>query len=400
MSRFRTDVIVIGSGPAGSTAATLLAQYGHGVTIVERATHPRFHIGESLLPMGAPVLERLGIHLDDSDYLPKSGAEFIDERSGQRCRFPLAVQFQAHQVERAKFDQLMVENAIDKGARLRQGETVRSVSIDQQQVTVVTDKEILTARYLIDASGRSSFMGRMSQGISRIDNLGQFSLYTHYSNVNAEAAEALYETGDVQILMLDIGWFWIIPLSGRRLSLGLVVKDKEGLALRGAALFRHYVDASPLLSELLMGAEQESDICSEADFSFCNECRFGERYACCGDAAGFLDPVFSSGVLIAVTSAERVADRLHVGFTEGREADAELHAEDDQDYVLGFQSMLLLVERFYRSNLVQNLFFESARDDSIKEQIAGLLAGDLWSGKNAFQQQLLNSRRYSTGRGT
>jgi len=292
----------------------------------------------------------------------------------------------------------MVENALTNGAKLRQDEAVRTVSIDPQGVSVVTDKETLSSRYLIDASGRSSFMGRMTQGISRIDNLGQFSLYTHYRNVNAEASKQLYETGDVQVLMLDIGWFWIIPLTGRRLSLGLVVKDKEGLQLRGAELFWHYVEASPLLFDLLSGAEQEGDVRIEADFSFCNDKRFGANYACCGDAAGFLDPVFSSGVFMAITSAERIADRLHQGFAEGREADPDLHAADDEEYVLGFLSMQLMVERFYRHNLVHNLFFEAGRDDSVKEQIAGLLAGDLWSDNNTFQSQLLNSRQNFTGR--
>ncbi|MEN8261334.1 MAG: pyridine nucleotide-disulfide oxidoreductase, partial [Pseudomonadota bacterium] len=121
--------------------------------------------------------------------------------------------------------------------------------------------------------------------------------------------------------------------------------------------------------------------------------RHGLRYACCGDAAGFLDPVFSSGVFLACTSAERIAERVHKALLEGREADPELHADDDKDYRLGFRTMQLIVERFYQSDLVHNLFFEAHRDPEIKNEIARILAGDLWSDDNLFQQSLLQSRR-------
>lgn len=393
MMQSQADVIVIGSGPAGSTAAALLAQYGHDVLMIERDTHPRFHIGESLLPMGAPVLQRLGVELDAGEYLLKHGAEFIDEQSGQRCRFPLAGQHQPHQVERAKFDLKLVDNALAKGARIRQSDAVRNVAINHKGVTVTTDSAAFQARYLIDASGRSAFMGRMRQGVERIDNLGKFSLYAHYRNATSESAQDAFVCGDVKVLMLDIGWFWIIPLIGNRLSVGLVVRDADDLPCRGAELFERYRDASPMLMQLLDGATQEAPIKSEADFSFQNAQRYGERYACCGDAAGFLDPVFSSGVFMAMTSAERIADRLHLALDAGNEANPALHHIDDKTYTHGFRSMQLFVERFYQYDLVHHLFFEAARDEGIRNEIAGLLAGDLWSGDNDFQRMLLAGRR-------
>ena len=115
MNQHDYDVIVVGSGPAGSTASTLLAQNGHHVLVLEKDQHPRFHIGESLLPMSAPIFDRLGIKWEPEKFLPKGGAEFIDEKSGRIASFPLAGIYQPYQVERAKFDKMMIDNAVETG---------------------------------------------------------------------------------------------------------------------------------------------------------------------------------------------------------------------------------------------------------------------------------------------
>jgi flavin-dependent dehydrogenase len=126
--------------------------------------------------------------------------------------------------------------------------------------------------------------------------------------------------------------------------------------------------------------------------SYQNSQRYGQRFACCGDAAGFLDPVFSSGFFFAVKTAEFVADQLHQGLTQGTEADPELQQAGDEFYQKGFKTMHCLIERFYCSNLVENLFFESDRQLQIKQEIVALLAGDLWREGNSFQQGLLTGR--------
>ncbi len=387
------DVIVLGSGPAGSTASTLLAQQGHKVLMIERGRHPRFHIGESLLPMSAPVFERLGIEWDAREYLPKAGAEFIDEQSGQRARFTLANEHQPYQVERAKFDHMMAENAVDKGVQLHQEENATAIDIDDDGVRLSTDKGEYRARYFIDASGRSAFMGRRHGSVERIDNLGRFALYTHYRNATSAAARRMYEIGDIKILMLDIGWFWVIPLVDDRMSVGIVVKKDPALALKGEALFQHYRDASPTLNAVLEGAEQEAPVRAEANFSFTNRQRHGRRFACCGDASGFLDPVFSSGVFLATTSAERVADCVDAALKNGEEDRPDLHAGGDEDYLFGFRSMRLFVERFYQYDLVHHLFFEAGRDPRIEQDITGLLSGDLWNPDNSFQKVLIEGRQ-------
>ena len=388
------DVIVAGSGPAGSTAATLLAQQGHRVLMIERSRHPRFHIGESMLPLSTPVFDRLGIRWDPGQYQHKNGAEFIDEASGRRVRFCLNGRHQPYQVERAPFDQMLADNAVRHGAILQQQETVKSVDIDADTVRVDTDRGSYQARYFIDATGRSTLMGRKHATIERIEDLGQFALYTHYRNAGSAAARDMARSGDIKVLMLDIGWIWIIPLSGQRLSIGLVAQRPTlgGMASQ-RALYDRYVSASPFLGELFAGAEAEAPIRAEADFSFSNTRRHGQRYACCGDAAGFLDPIFSSGVFLAVTSAETLADRLHPALLNHSEADPALHSADDPHYQRAFRSMQLFVERFYRYDMVHHLFFEADRSEAIKNDIAALLSGDLWREDNEFQRMLLQGRQ-------
>lgn len=389
---FDYDVIVMGGGPAGSTAATLLAQYGHSVLLVERDKHPRFHIGESMLPFSEPVVQRLGIDWSEGNQF-KSGAVFIDESTDQRMYFPLSVYRKTYQLERAPFDQLLFENAAKHGAETHQEEKVLEVNRQTDGVDVITDKRQYRCRYIVDASGRTAFTGRKDRHIDRIDNLGKFAVFTHYEQIPpGEEADELFRSGSIYVPVVDIGWIWIIPLSGRRLSVGLVVQKERPKDCEVEDLLRRYITASPILNRLLAGAEQSAPIRVEADFSYSNQSRYGMRFACCGDAAGFLDPVFSSGVFLAFTSAARVADRIHQGFAEGREADPELHAEDDQDYLLGFNTMRMFVERFYQSNIVHNLFFEADRDPDLKDQIARLLSGDLWEDNNDLQKRLLVGR--------
>lgn len=385
------DVIVAGGGPAGSTAATLLAQYGHRVLLLEKDSHPRFHIGESMLPFSEPVVQRLGIDWGQFG-IAKSGAEFIDETNNKHMYFQLSGERQAYQIERAQFDEALFVNAQKYGVETHQNTAVTSINIDEHGVTVSTDKSSFQSRYLIDATGRSAMMGRHNRSIDRIENLGKFALYTHFSQVTSQAATKFFQEGNIIVLIIDIGWIWVIPLAGQKASVGLVVNKQRPTGEATTVLFQRYLHQSDFLEQLLDGATQDWPIRSEANFSYVNQQRYGERYVCCGDAAGFLDPVFSSGVFLALTGGERVADRLHQGLTEGREADVDLHAVDDADYDLGFSTMRVFIERFYHTSLMNNVFFEADRDDGIKRDISELLAGNMWSGKNVWQQGLLRGR--------
>ncbi len=392
-NNFAYDVVVVGGGPAGSTAATLLAQHGRKVLLLERDKHPRFHIGESMLPFSEPVVQRLGIDWSAGNQF-KSGAVFIDENSGQRMYFPLSIYRKTYQLERGPFDQVLFQNASAQGAETHEEEKVLEVSCQPEGVDITTDKGSYRSRYLVDATGRSALMGRKGKSIERIENLGKFAVYSHFEKIPpSPEADELFDCGSIYVPVVDIGWLWIIPLSGRRLSVGLVVQKERPKDCDVEELLHRYLAASPIARTLLEGAEQFAPVRVEADFSYINQSRHGQRYACCGDAAGFLDPVFSSGVFLAFTSAARVADRVHQALAEGREADPTLHADDDEDYLLGFNTMRLFVERFYQSNMVHNLFFEADRHPDLKGQIARLLSGDLWADDNTLQKNLLAGRR-------
>ncbi len=385
------DVIVAGGGPAGSTTATLLAQHGHRVLLLEKGRHPRFHIGESMLPYSEPVIRRLGLDWSEGNVF-KSGAVFIDEALSKHMFFQLSGENRAVQLERSEFDTKLFDNARRHGVEARQECPVTEVECGMDAVRLATPEGSFRARYLVDATGRSALMGRAGRTLERIETLGRFALYSHFGPVHGTLAEELYATGNIWILMVDIGWWWVIPLAAKRVSIGLVVRKKKPAGASLEALYRKYLDASPTLNELLQGARQLWPLRSEANFSYLNHRRYGQRFISVGDAGGFLDPVFSSGVFLALTGAARAADRIHQGLAAGGEADPDLHRPDDASHALGFNTMHAFVERFYQSDLVHNVFFEAHRDPGIKQAISELLAGNLWQGDNPWQETLLRGR--------
>ncbi|MGH8551759.1 MAG: NAD(P)/FAD-dependent oxidoreductase, partial [Methylococcales bacterium] len=318
MKPFEYDVIIAGAGPAGSTAASLLADYGYRTLMIEAGTHPRFHIGESMLPATDPIMKRLGIDWGSGNQF-KQGAEFIHEASAKSLLISFGEDRKAYQVERSRFDRMLYEQALLLGVEAHEHEKVLNFTSDDRCVQVESDKRFYTARYFIDATGRNALSGRKHGSIYKIHEFGRYAQFRHYKLTRSELAEHLFETGNIQVVLVDIGWLWAIPLSGKRLSVGLVVKGDPPNASKGEPLFHAYIEASPLLSRLLNHAEAIGDFRTEADFSYLNLNRGGQRFACCGDAAGFLDPVFSSGFFFAVKSAEMTADRIHRAFLEGRE---------------------------------------------------------------------------------
>ena len=387
------DVVIAGAGPAGSTAAALLADAGCRVLVLEKAHFPRFHVGESLLPSGLAVLDRLGIEATPETHVFKRGAEFVCETTDRSACFDFADALpgparHAWHVERAAFDTMLRDRAVSAGATVRHGVAVHDFEAGSNGVRVSTDNGVASARYVLDATGQARLVARREKAVVPYRNFGRAAVFAHYHGIGPDAWREIGPGADIRIMVVDDGWAWVIPLPGDRLSIGRV--SRRG-GIRRAHL-DDYVNGSPMLSRWTAGCPR-SEIHLVSNFSFRNDAAFGQRYACVGDAACFLDPVFSSGVALAMTGAERVVDRLLPALTDGRESDPQLMRPVDAHMQRGYAIFAALIDRFYNTRFIDNLIFGVPIDDTFGPAITSVLAGDVWRPDNRFTRMLERSRR-------
>lgn len=380
-----SEVIVIGGGPAGSTAATLLAQQGFSVTLLERERFPRFQIGESLLPYNNDLFARLGVtdQIAAGESFPKYGALFITGDGGtsfnfrfdKRLRDPYRRSFQ---VKRSEFDHTLLKNAAKHGVDVREETPVVSVDLsDPNRAVVRTPSEELTARFVIDASGHGSVVGSRVGAREEVPSLKKIAFFAHYKNV--PRAEGL-DAGSTVIVILRNAWFWLIPITAELMSVGLVV-DREHFVrcgLQPQELLEQTIAASPWMAERMKDAERVTQIHARKDFSFRMKHIAGPNYALAGDAAGFLDPIFSTGVFMAMKSADMtvaaVTERLRTGST------AKLDAYE-REMTRGFAQYLRFIEQFYDRGFLE-VFLQPSERFGLLDAIVGVLAGDVFSTRN------------------
>jgi flavin-dependent dehydrogenase len=314
------DVAIIGGGPAGSTAATLLARAGRRVIVLEREKFPRFHIGESLLPSITSIFERLGVREKmDAMFMPKYGGEIAAACGTREVRFYFKDGFrslynQAYQVSRAEFDQMLLENSRASGAEVREETAVVKVSLGKEAVAlelvgVKRTNETINARYLLDCSGRQTVVGNLLKLKRSFENLQKFSIFAHYENVDRP------EGIDGTLIRMVRGlnhWVWMIPLTPTKMSLGLVMDTAAFRALKVSPqeMLERSIEEQPLISDRMTRSKRVTPVRSAGDYSYCNSQLYGERFLLAGDAAAFIDPVFSSGVYTAMMSAEKAADTI------------------------------------------------------------------------------------------
>ena len=399
MSEHSHDVIVVGAGPAGSCAANLLARVGVDTVVFEREAFPRFHIGESLLPSELAILARLEVDLDEGPFLRKRGAVFIDERSGRSSRFSFdeglpGTPPHAHQVERAKFDHALLKAARKAGAVIHEGHEVvdHTLGADAVEVEVRGPDGALTrhrGRFLVDATGQHALLARTGKTVEPIRNFGRAAVFRHYRGLAPEIVAELHERGDIVIKIVEAGWMWIIPLAAGDISVGLV--KAEGKV--EAKLLEAEVAASPLLQRLIAGATA-SEPRLIGNYSYRNTAPYGPRYACIGDSAAFLDPVFSSGIALALAGGERLADVLAPALAEGREAEPGLMAPLAAHMDRAYEAFSRFIHRFYHTNLIDNvLLAEPTGNQTFRSGVISVLAADVWRDDNPFQNMLLSARR-------
>ena len=386
------DVIIVGCGPAGSTAANLLAQAGRDVLVLEREVFPRFHIGESLLPIDLPLFERLGLEIDARNFHFKQGAEFLDERTGEFAFFSFAdampgTPSHAWQVERAVFDDTLARQAIARGAQVRFGEAVTAIETEPDEVRVRTASGEHRGRFLFDATGQDAWLARRARSVAPIRELGRAAVFTHFEDLSPAAVAEIGGQGNIKVLIVEDGWHWVIPLIGGRLSVGLVKwRGKLDEAALEAALA-----ASPVIQRLTAGARR-GPTRTIANWSYKNSRSYGPRWACIGDAAAFLDPVFSSGVSLAMLGAERGVDLLLPALTAGTAADPDLMAPWSTYMQPAYDTFEQLIRRFYHTRMVSHLFFAAEPDPALRRGLISVLAGDVWRRDNPFQTMLETSR--------
>ena len=314
------DVAIIGGGPAGSTAATLLARAGRRVIVLEREKFPRFHIGESLLPFSTQTFDRLGVREKlDRAFLPKFGGEIMAGCGTRGVKFYFRDGFRsrrdrAYQVTRSEFDKLLLDHSRENGAEVREETEVKQIDFNADGVKIDIEtsggaRSKIETRYLVDCSGRQTVLGNFFDLKKTYDHLQKFSVFAHYDNV--DRLPGIDATLIRMVRSLD-RWFWMIPLTQTRTSIGVVMDTANFRALKLAPeiALEKFIAEQPLMMERMKNAERVSPVYSAGDYSYRNSKLAGDRWLLAGDAAGFIDPVFSSGVFLAIMSAEKAADTL------------------------------------------------------------------------------------------
>ena len=358
------DVVVIGGGPAGSTAAHLLARSGHDVVLFERERFPRFHIGESLLPANMPLLERLGVReaLERAGSVPKYGARLSTATGSPavRIRFSdglLPCAPGALQVVRSTFDDVLLRACARAGTEVCEAHEVTGARRDADTWSVRAtgpDGAVeVRARHLVDGSGRDTFLARSRGTKEMASGHRRAAVYAHYRGVPREPGPT---AGDVRLTVRRDGWLWMIPLADGVTSVGLVV---QGDALRAQSrtpelAFEHALHHTPVWREVLADAERVSPIHATSNYSYsCGEV-VRDGGLTIGDATAFLDPVFSTGVWLAMRGGESAADALGRCLAHPARS-AEILDEWRVDQERTTRYYWRLIDSFYRPEFVDLL---------------------------------------------
>ncbi|HET7705315.1 MAG TPA: NAD(P)/FAD-dependent oxidoreductase [Thermoanaerobaculia bacterium] len=387
------DVIVIGGGPAGSTAAALLARKGFSVLLLERERFPRFQIGESLLPYNNDLFDRLGVseQLREGEFQPKYGATFVtgDGRVGYDFCFERTLPPEYHrsfQVKRAQFDDLLLRNAQASGVDVREETPVTSVSIDQQDRALVqtANDERHEARFVIDASGHGAIVGSRIGDKSDVATLKKIAIFAHYKGVRrAEGREG----GNTVIVVLRNAWFWLIPVGEDVMSVGLVVDRDHFVAsgLQPEQMLQQTIAATPWTRKRMSQSERITQVYARKDFSYRMRNIAGPNFALVGDAAGFLDPIFSTGVFLAMKSADMAADAVEAKLRRGSMRALRKY-ERDMTGALG--KYFRFISNFYRREFLE-VFLQPSNRFGLLPVIISVLAGDVFAtGRNRLRLAL------------
>jgi flavin-dependent dehydrogenase len=380
------DVLIVGGGPAGSSAASVLAEQGYRVVLLEKARHPRFHIGESLLPANLPLLERLGV----ADQIraigmEKWGAEFVSQDDGRHQEFQFANGWDkslglAYQVRRSEFDEILLRRAAQLGTEVVEGCRVRDIDFASGKAQVCADhedgrRETWVADTVIDASGRDTFLGSRLQSKQRNKKHNSAALYAHFTGAQRECGK---REGNITIFWFEHGWFWFIPLADGATSIGAVVWPHY-LKTRSTSVREFFLATIAMcapLAEKLKDATLASEVEATGNYSYACDRSHGANYFLIGDAYTFIDPVFSSGVMLAMNSGIVAAETIHACRTQPAKAKRALR-QFDRIMRHGPKQFSWFIYRVTNPTM-RELFLGPRNVLRMEEALLSLLAGDIF----------------------
>jgi flavin-dependent dehydrogenase len=358
--REKTRVLVIGGGPAGSTAAGLLSREGFEVVLLERDHFPRYHIGESILPSCRPIFEQLGVleKVAAHGFVPKGGASFFWGPEEWEVRFSgLGSAPNAWQVVRSEFDKLLLDHARDLGVTVCEGTGVREVEfVDGRAVAARWQDDggrggRIAFDWLVDASGRAGVLANQQFKSRRLHEVFKnVAAWTYWTGVEEQAKGP---AGAIAVHSVPSGWFWAIPLHDGTHSIGLVTGRDRFNARRAElgsvqAVYREAMRSCPALLDRLDGARQVTGMKVEQDYSYTSDRLAGPGYLISGDAALFLDPLLSTGVHLATYSALLGAASIG-SILRGETTEEEALEFYRTVYRHAYERLLVLVSVFYDS---------------------------------------------------
>jgi flavin-dependent dehydrogenase len=417
MSAPSSDVVVIGGGPAGSTMASFLSMKGHDVTVFERDRFPREHVGESMLPFCYHVFDDLGILPEmENRFVRKPGVRFLDVDGATNTAWCFAHKIEgpsqlSFQVIRSEFDQVLLQHSASLGATVHEETRVRDVQFDGDQAVVTVtgpdgEQREHTCRFVVDASGRDTFMSNRLGTKTAHKELERTALSCSYWK-GAEFKGTL-EEGLIQIVYLGgekQGWIWCIPLGTDRLSVGVVMNTAyyrarrrdlldEGVEDWRMELYRRELQASPFTADILRDAHMERDLMVNGDYSYFCQQKWGDDFCLVGDASAFIDPIFSSGVYLAMNSSRIVSEAVHTRLLKGVDAGNEAFADVYTKVVNAYNVVDKLIRLFYTPeaiNFAQLGSAEAAFSDFQHYQNAiavyhFLIAGDFFEQANKYSE--------------
>lgn len=400
-----TDVLIIGAGPSGSSAAALLCQKGYQVTVIEKQYFPRFSIGESLLPQCMVFLEEAGLldtihaHVDEYAFQFKNGAAFL--KGKQRNFYDFTQKFSegpgtTWQIRRANFDHLLAQQAANMGADVRYGHEVLGVDVvSEQPILTVKDEQDnsyqIQGKFLLDASGFGRILPKFLDLESPSDFPVRRAVFTHIEDGLQDDPEFDREKILITVHEKDHrAWYWLIPFADGRASFGVVAEEDffEKYGYDGSvdydleALQKRILADDPSLSHVLRNAKHDTPMRTLVGYSADVKHLASHNYALLGNAGEFLDPVFSSGVTIALKSSS-LAIPLVDRVLQGQSVD--WMEEYEKPLRKGIQVFRAYVESWY-SGEFQDVVFSTHQDEKIRRMISSLLAGYAWDESNPIHR--------------